>query len=87
MATIDGAGGPTASSATMTGTLAQVDPEVYAAIQGESHRLRETIQLIPSENYPSVAVMEATGSVLTTKYAEGYPKRRYYQGCAWVDGV
>ncbi|HEX2187166.1 MAG TPA: serine hydroxymethyltransferase [Chloroflexota bacterium] len=87
MATIDGAGGPTASSATMTGTLAQVDPEVYAAIQGESHRLRETIQLIPSENYPSTAVMEATGSVLTTKYAEGYPKRRYYQGCGWIDVV
>jgi glycine hydroxymethyltransferase len=70
-----------------SGTLAQVDPEVYDAIQGESERLRHTIQLIPSENYPSAAILEATGSVLTTKYAEGYPKRRYYQGCAWVDVV
>ena len=68
-------------------TLAQVDPEVYAAVQGEATRLRETIQLIPSENYPSAAVLEATGSVMTTKYAEGYPKRRFYQGCAWVDQV
>lgn len=68
-------------------SLAETDPEVFAAIQGETSRLRETIQLIPSENYPSTAVMEATGSVLTTKYAEGYPKERYYQGCEWVDVV
>src|SRR5436190_4435302 len=68
-------------------TLAEADPRVYEAITGEEHRLRETIQLIPSENYPSRAVMEATGSVLTTKYAEGYPKHRYYQGCKWVDVV
>ncbi len=67
--------------------LAREDPEVYQAIQGEATRLRETIQLIPSENYPSLAVLEATGSVLTTKYAEGYPKRRYYQGCTWIDVV
>jgi glycine hydroxymethyltransferase len=76
-----------ATSVTDDLSLAQVDPEVYAAIQGESHRLRETIQLIPSENYPSAAVLEATGSVLTTKYAEGYPRRRYYQGCFWIDQV
>src|SRR5256885_10362587 len=68
-------------------TLAEEDPRVYEAITGEEHRLRETIQLIPSENYPSRAVMEATGSAMTTKYAEGYPKRRYYHGCDWVDGV
>lgn len=71
----------------LPGSLAQVDPEVLAMIDGETRRLRETIQLIPSENYPSQAVMEATGSVFTTKYAEGYPKRRYYQGCQWVDAV
>jgi glycine hydroxymethyltransferase len=68
-------------------TLAEADPQVYAAIQGEADRLRETIQLIPSENYPSAAVLEATGSVMTTKYAEGYPRRRFYQGCTWVDQV
>jgi glycine hydroxymethyltransferase len=71
----------------LPGSLAEVDPEVLATIRNEERRLRETIQLIPSENYPSQAVMEATGSVLTTKYAEGYPKRRYYQGCQWVDAV
>ena len=71
----------------LPGSLADVDPEVLAMIDGETRRLRETIQLIPSENYPSQAVMEATGSVFTTKYAEGYPKRRYYQGCQWVDAV
>ena len=76
-----------ATSVTDDLTLAQVDPEVYAAVQGEATRLRETIQLIPSENYPSAAVLEATGSVMTTKYAEGYPRRRFYQGCAWVDQV
>ena len=54
---------------------------------GETARLRQTIQLIPSENYPSAAVREATGSVFTTKYAEGYPEFRYYQGCAWVNVV
>ena len=68
-------------------TLAEVDPRVYEAIQGEERRLRETIQLIPSENYPSQAVLEAAGSVLTTKYAEGYPRRRFYQGTHWVDVV
>ena len=68
-------------------SLAEVDPRVWEAIEGEERRLRETIQLIPSENYPSQAVLEAAGSVLTTKYAEGYPKRRYYQGCRWVDVV
>ncbi|MBI3973779.1 MAG: serine hydroxymethyltransferase [Chloroflexi bacterium] len=77
----------TEAAARAAGTLAQVDPEVSNAIVGEATRLRETIQLIPSENYPSLAVMEATGSVLTTKYAEGYPEFRYYQGCTWVNVV
>ncbi|MDQ3699726.1 MAG: serine hydroxymethyltransferase [Chloroflexota bacterium] len=87
MAAVDGATGLATTGVTSSETLAQADPEVYAAIQGETQRLRETVQLIPSENYPSAAVLEANGSVLTTKYAEGYPKRRFYQGCAWVDAV
>ncbi|HEY8787465.1 MAG TPA: serine hydroxymethyltransferase, partial [Candidatus Limnocylindria bacterium] len=65
--------------------LERTDPEVYAAIEGERRRQVEKIELIASENYTSSAVMEATGSVLTNKYAEGYPGRRYYGGCEWVD--
>src|SRR3989442_13423660 len=61
------------------------DPEVYAAIENERRRQVEKIELIASENYTSAAVMEAVGSVLTNKYAEGYPGRRYYGGCEWVD--
>ena len=64
----------------LPGSLALVDPEVLAMIDGETRRLRETIQLIPSENYPSQAVMEATGSVFTTKYAEGYPTTKGASG-------
>lgn len=71
----------------MASALALQDPEIYATVVGEERRLSEQIQLIPSENYPSAAVLEASGSVLTQKYAEGYPKRRYYQGCTWVDEV
>ena len=82
---LEGSAGPALEGS--EGSLAQVDPEVFAALQGETSRLRHTIQLIPSENYPSVAVLEATGSVFTTKYAEGYPRQRYYQGCEWVDVV
>ncbi|HWE62572.1 MAG TPA: serine hydroxymethyltransferase [Chloroflexota bacterium] len=67
--------------------LARVDPEVFAAIQGEERRQVEKIELIASENYTSAAVLEAQGSVLTNKYAEGYPGRRYYGGCEWVDVV
>src|SRR5881397_3111451 len=63
----------------------RVDPEIYAAIESERRRQVEKIELIASENYTSAAVMEATGSVLTNKYAEGYPGRRYYGGCEWVD--
>ncbi len=65
--------------------LAEVDPEVAAAIEGELARQRDGIELIASENIVSRAVLEAQGSVLTNKYAEGYPGRRYYGGCAFVD--
>lgn len=68
-------------------TLANVDAEVWAAIAAEARRQEEHIELIASENYTSPAVMEAQGSVLTNKYAEGYPGRRYYGGCEHVDVV
>ncbi len=61
------------------------DPEIAAAIRGELQRQRDEIELIASENMVSAAVMEAQGSVMTNKYAEGYPGRRYYGGCQWVD--
>lgn len=67
--------------------LASVDPEVYSAILAEENRQRDKIELIASENYVSKAVREATGSVLTNKYAEGYPAKRYYGGCEHVDVV
>lgn len=62
-----------------------VDPELAAVIEGEKRRQVEKLELIASENYTSAAVLEAVGSVLTNKYAEGYPGRRYYGGCEWVD--
>ncbi|MGA9224871.1 MAG: serine hydroxymethyltransferase [Mesobacillus sp.] len=65
--------------------LSQQDSQVYAAIQDELKRQRTKIELIASENFVSEAVMEAQGSVLTNKYAEGYPGRRYYGGCEYVD--
>ncbi|HEY1015141.1 MAG TPA: serine hydroxymethyltransferase [Herpetosiphonaceae bacterium] len=65
--------------------LQQSDPELAAAIQAEAQRQRDGIELIASENYVSAAVLEAQGSVLTNKYAEGYPERRYYGGCEYVD--
>jgi glycine hydroxymethyltransferase len=67
--------------------LERTDPEVAAAIQGEVARLGGKLQLIASENFTSPAVMAATGSVMTNKYAEGYPGRRYYGGCQQVDIV
>jgi len=66
-------------------TIANTDPELWAAIQAENHRQEEHIELIASENYVSHAVMEAQGSQLTNKYAEGYPGKRYYGGCEYVD--
>ena len=68
-----------------TEPLASRDPELQAAITGELTRQRDEIELIASENIVSAAVMEAQGSVLTNKYAEGYPGRRYYGGCQYVD--
>ena len=68
-------------------TLAEVDPAVAAAVAGELRREQTQIELIASENIVSKAVLEAQGSVLTNKYAEGYPGRRYYQGCAPSDAV
>ena len=66
-------------------TLAHIDPELWASIQNENHRQEEHIELIASENYTSPAVMAAQGSQLTNKYAEGYPGKRYYGGCEFVD--
>jgi len=70
-----------------TSTIAHIDPEVWAAIQAETRRQEEHIELIASENYTSPAVMAAQGSQLTNKYAEGYPGKRYYGGCEYVDVV
>ena len=69
------------------GILEKSDPEVFAAISGEEERHRRKIDLIAAENYASKAVLEAQGSVLTTKYAEGYPGHRYYGGCQKIDEV
>jgi glycine hydroxymethyltransferase len=63
------------------------DPEVFAAIQKETQRLEDNLELIASENVVSEAVLEAQGSVMTNKYAEGYPGKRYYGGCEYVDAV
>jgi glycine hydroxymethyltransferase len=70
---------------TETSRLAHDDPAVFAAIQSERTRQKEGLELIASENYTSAAVLEAAGTVLTNKYAEGYPGRRYYGGCEYVD--
>jgi glycine hydroxymethyltransferase len=67
--------------------LQQQDPEVFAAISAEELRQQDGLEMIASENYTSVAVMQAVGSVLTNKYAEGYPGRRYYGGCEHVDVI
>jgi len=67
--------------------LNQTDPEIYGVINNEIKRQKETINLIASENYTSKAVLEAQGSILTDKYAEGYPHKRYYPGCANIDIV
>ena len=67
--------------------LAEVDPEIAKAIRGETERQARNLELIASENFVSEAVLEATGSVLTNKYAEGYPGKRYYGGCEMVDVV
>ena len=66
-------------------TIADTDPQLWAAIQAENQRQQDHIELIASENYTSPAVMQAQGSQLTNKYAEGYPGKRYYGGCEYVD--
>src|SRR6186713_570254 len=66
-------------------TLAEADPEIFAAVENERRRQNEGLELIASENFVSQAVLEAAGSVLTNKYAEGYPGKRYYGGCEFVD--
>ena len=67
--------------------LYKTDPEVYKAIIGEATREHDNLELIASENFVSRAVLEAMGSVMTNKYAEGYPGKRYYGGCKWMDVV
>jgi glycine hydroxymethyltransferase len=79
--------GSTSSPTGSGGGLRKVDPEIFDAIAAEEKRQRENIELIASENFTSRAVMEAQGSVLTNKYAEGYPKKRWYGGCENVDTV
>ena len=81
---VPGPGGPT-SYGGYAEALRRVDPEIFDAIQAEEKRQRENIELIASENFTSRAVMEAQGSCLTNKYAEGYPRKRWYGGCENVD--
>jgi glycine hydroxymethyltransferase len=71
----------------MARPLAEVDPEIYDAIRRETERQNSQIELIASENFVSEAVLEATGSIFTNKYAEGYPGKRYYGGCEYADVV
>ena len=71
----------------LTRTLAETDPAIHAAVQQELLRQQDTLEMIASENFAPTAVMEAQGSVLTNKYAEGYPGKRYYGGCEHVDVV
>lgn len=69
----------------MNSELKHQDPEIYNVLIGEYERQRDKLEMIASENYTSLAVMQAQGSILTNKYAEGYPGKRYYGGCEWVD--
>ncbi len=78
-------GAPSASTEVTNASLADVDPEVAAVLASEVGRQRGTLEMIASENFAPRAVLEAQGSVLTNKYAEGYPGRRYYGGCEYVD--
>jgi glycine hydroxymethyltransferase len=73
------------NNSVMSRTLAQADPDIAAAIANETKRQAEGLELIASENFVSSAVLEAAGSVMTNKYAEGYPGKRYYGGCEFVD--
>ncbi|MEV6126971.1 serine hydroxymethyltransferase [Streptomyces violaceusniger] len=78
---------PTEVTTPLSVPLSELDPEVAAAVAAELHRQRSTLEMIASENFAPAAVMEAQGSVLTNKYAEGYPGRRYYGGCEHVDVI
>src|SRR2546426_11018099 len=71
----------------MSSELARQDPQIYTAIQQETERQEYNLELIASENVVSEAVLEAQGSILTNKYAEGYPGKRYYGGCEFVDEI
>src|SRR5437660_6734728 len=71
----------------MSRPLEEVDPEIAAAIRNETERQNSHLELIASENFTSEAVLEATGSIFTNKYAEGYPGKRYYGGCEFADQV
>src|ERR1700691_3851661 len=71
----------------MPKTIAEQDPALYAAMAAEARRQSDNLELIASENYASPAILEAQGSLLTNKYAEGYPGKRYYAGCIYVDQV
>src|SRR6202795_1956459 len=71
----------------MARPLSEADPEIFQAIQNEVERQHSRLELIASENFTSEAVLQATGSVFTNKYAEGYPGKRYYGGCEFTDAV
>src|SRR3954453_17110543 len=73
------------STPAMWRTLAETDPEIATVLRDELHRQNSGLELIASENFVSKAILEAAGSVLTNKYAEGYPGKRYYGGCEFVD--
>src|SRR3982750_1769080 len=75
------------NNSAMSRPLYEADPEIAPAIDNETRRQHEGLELIPSENFVSEAVLEAAGSVFTNKYAEGYPAKRYYGGCEYTDVV
>jgi len=85
MSLTDSAAGQSSHSAFFTRSLADADPDIFGAIENELGRQRHEIELIASENIVSRAVLEAQGSIMTNKYAEGYPGKRYYGGCQFVD--
>jgi len=83
--TIQAGPAPAAQREAPMSFLKETDPEIYDVLRRETERQASTLELIASENFVSEAVLEATGSVLTNKYAEGYPGKRYYGGCEFVD--
>src|SRR5687767_4656837 len=85
MAASDARPAEAGDSGFFTKHLKDADPDIWNAIQGELHRQQDEIELIASENIVSQAVLDAAGTLLTNKYAEGYPGRRYYGGCQNVD--